>query len=80
MSTLIDRYPNAKDPASPLDREGYAASSWHTDGTFVDAYPRARQEHITRPENVVRWRWQAGDFAFWDERGQEVCDRHPAPR
>ena len=123
MTTLIDRYPNAKDPASPLDivpvggrigaeirgvrlsgeldaetvaaidaalvrhkviffrgqdhldneqheafaalfgdpvahptvpvaegsrtlleldsREGYAASSWHTDVTFVDAYPKA---------------------------------------
>jgi alpha-ketoglutarate-dependent sulfate ester dioxygenase len=24
------------------------------------------QDHITRPENTVRWRWQAGDVAIWD--------------
>lgn len=23
---------------------------------------------ITRPENVVRWRWREGDFVIWDER------------
>ena len=26
------------------------------------------QESITRPENVVRWRWSPGDVAFWDNR------------
>lgn len=29
------------------------------------------QDHITRPENVVRWRWQAGDVAFWDNRATQ---------
>ena len=29
------------------------------------------QEHITREENVVRWRWQAGDVAFWDNRATQ---------
>lgn len=29
------------------------------------------QEHITRPENVVRWRWQAGDVAFWDNQATQ---------
>jgi alpha-ketoglutarate-dependent taurine dioxygenase len=29
------------------------------------------QEHITKPENVVRWRWQAGDVAFWDNRATQ---------
>ncbi|WP_016950479.1 TauD/TfdA family dioxygenase [Anabaena sp. PCC 7108] len=24
------------------------------------------QSHVTRPENTVRWRWQVGDVAFWD--------------
>ena len=29
------------------------------------------QEHITKPENTVRWRWQAGDVAFWDNRATQ---------
>jgi len=29
------------------------------------------QEHITREENVVRWRWQPGDVAFWDNRATQ---------
>lgn len=24
--------------------------------------------HMTQPERTVRWRWQAGDVAFWDNR------------
>ncbi|HKT85625.1 MAG TPA: TauD/TfdA family dioxygenase [Novosphingobium sp.] len=29
------------------------------------------QDHITRPENVVRWRWQPGDVAFWDNQATQ---------
>lgn len=29
------------------------------------------QDHITKPENTVRWRWQAGDVAFWDNRATQ---------
>ena len=29
------------------------------------------QEHITRPENTVRWRWQPGDVAIWDNRATQ---------
>ena len=29
------------------------------------------QDHITKPENVVRWRWQAGDLAIWDNRSTQ---------
>lgn len=29
------------------------------------------QDHVTRPENTVRWRWQAGDVAFWDNRATQ---------
>jgi len=25
-------------------------------------------EHITQPERTVRWKWQVGDLAFWDNR------------
>lgn len=29
------------------------------------------QEHITRPENSVRWRWRLGDLAIWDNRATQ---------
>ncbi len=32
---------------------------------------RILQDHITRPENTVRWRWELGDVAFWDNRATQ---------
>jgi alpha-ketoglutarate-dependent taurine dioxygenase len=29
------------------------------------------QSHITRPENTVRWSWQPGDVAIWDNRATQ---------
>jgi alpha-ketoglutarate-dependent sulfate ester dioxygenase len=29
------------------------------------------QDHITRLENTVRWRWSAGDVAIWDNRATQ---------
>ena len=29
------------------------------------------QEHITKLENTVRWRWQVGDVAVWDNRATQ---------
>lgn len=29
------------------------------------------QDHVTRLENTVRWRWQAGDVAVWDNRATQ---------
>lgn len=29
------------------------------------------QDHVTRPENTVRWRWQVGDVAIWDNRATQ---------
>ncbi len=29
------------------------------------------QDHITKPENIVRWRWQPGDVAFWDNQATQ---------
>ena len=29
------------------------------------------QDHIIRPENVVRWRWRSGDVAIWDNRATQ---------
>jgi taurine dioxygenase len=32
---------------------------------------RLLQSYVTRPENTVRWRWQLGDVAFWDNRATQ---------
>lgn len=29
------------------------------------------QDHITKPENTVRWRWRQGDVAIWDNRATQ---------
>lgn len=41
------------------------------------------QAYVTRPENTVRWRWQAGDVAFWDNRATQhyaIYDYDGQPR
>jgi alpha-ketoglutarate-dependent taurine dioxygenase len=44
------------------------------------------QDYITRLENTVRWRWQAGDVAIWDNRATQhyaiadYGDRHRVMR
>ncbi len=41
------------------------------------------QNHVTRPENVVRWRWAVGDVAVWDNRATQhraVDDYDEQPR
>jgi alpha-ketoglutarate-dependent taurine dioxygenase len=32
---------------------------------------RLLQSYVIRPENTVRWRWQVGDIAFWDNRATQ---------
>jgi taurine dioxygenase len=29
------------------------------------------QDHVTRLENTVRWRWQTGDVVIWDNRATQ---------
>lgn len=41
-----------------------------------DALLALIQETATRPEATLRWRWEAGDVAFWDNR----CTMHYALR
>ncbi len=41
------------------------------------------QAYVTRPENPVRWRWQEGDVAFWDNRATQhyaIADDGDQPR
>lgn len=40
-------------------------------------------DHVTRPENTVRWHWSLGDVAIWDNRAtihRAVDDYGTAPR
>jgi alkyl sulfatase len=39
----------------------------HNSAESVDIL-RMLQSYVTRPENVVRWTWQVGDVAIWDNR------------
>jgi len=32
---------------------------------------RTLQDHITRPDNTMRWRWRPGDLAIWDNRATQ---------
>lgn len=32
---------------------------------------RILQDHVTRPENTVRWQWRVGDIAVWDNRATQ---------
>lgn len=41
------------------------------------------QDHITKPENTVRWRWRANDVAIWDNRSTQhraIADFGPQRR
>lgn len=39
--------------------------------TESDDILRLLQSYVTRLENTVRWRWQVGDVAFWDNRATQ---------
>jgi taurine dioxygenase len=44
---------------------------------------RSLQDHITRLEHTVRWRWRRGDVAIWDNQATQhyaIADYGDAPR
>jgi taurine dioxygenase len=44
---------------------------------------RVLQSYVLQPENQVRWKWQLGDIAFWDNRATQhyaVADYGSEPR
>lgn len=48
-----------------------------------DALLHFLYEHMSQPEFQVRWRWQVGDVAFWDNRWAQHCalaDYYPQRR
>jgi alpha-ketoglutarate-dependent taurine dioxygenase len=51
--------------------------------TESDDILRLLQSYVNRPENTVRWRWQVGDVAFWDNRATQhyaIADYGDQPR
>ncbi|MDF5713181.1 MAG: TauD/TfdA family dioxygenase [Rhizonema sp. NSF051] len=51
--------------------------------TESDDIIRLLQSYVTRPENTVRWRWQVGDVALWDNRATQhyaIADYGDQPR
>ena len=42
----------------------------HNTAESVDLI-RIFQRYVTRPENIVRWHWRAGDVAVWDNRATQ---------
>ena len=40
-------------------------------GHFVKRIKGYSQSHVTRLENTVRWRWNTGDVAIWDNRSTQ---------
>ena len=42
----------------------------HSNSESVDLI-RIFQSYVTRPENIVRWHWQQGDVAVWDNRATQ---------
>jgi alpha-ketoglutarate-dependent sulfate ester dioxygenase len=42
----------------------------HANSESVDLI-RIFQSYVTRPENIVRWHWQEGDVAIWDNRATQ---------
>jgi taurine dioxygenase len=48
--------------------EGFTTRIVELNASESDAVLRQLFAHIQRPEHCVRWRWKAGDVAFWDNR------------
>ena len=48
--------------------EGFTTRIHELGARESDAVLRLLFEHLARPEFSVRWRWKAGDLAFWDNR------------
>lgn len=91
--------PNASDEQIQRHRDVFASTVYETEHPVVHVHPvtgekvlllgsfvkgfvgldrndSARvfqifQDQITKPENTVRWRWQVGDVAIWDNRATQ---------
>lgn len=48
--------------------EGFTTRIVELSASESDAVLRQLFAHLAKPEFTVRWRWKAGDIAFWDNR------------
>ena len=65
-----------------LRRRNISAGEHRCGGGCGPRDRRACYDHIATPEHVVRWRWQTGDIAFWDNRATShyAAADYDAPR
>ncbi|MEG3122387.1 TauD/TfdA dioxygenase family protein [Sphingomonas sp. GB1N7] len=91
--------PEASEDQIKRHREIFASTVYETDHPVVHVHPETQervlllgnfvksfvglnredsarifsllQDHITKPENTVRWRWNPGDVAIWDNRATQ---------
>lgn len=78
---VVRVHPETNEPALLLG--GFAQRLvGHSTAESVDLL-RTLHAYIVRPENTVRWRWQEGDVAIWDNRATQhyaLKDYGPARR
>ncbi len=63
--------------------EGFTTRINELEAAESEAVLRLLFAHLAKPEHSVRWRWQEGDVAFWDNRSTlhyAVDDYRPAHR
>lgn len=63
--------------------EGFTTRINELESAESDTMLRLLFAHLAKPEYSVRWRWQEGDVAFWDNRSTlhyAVDDYRPAHR
>jgi taurine dioxygenase len=66
---VVRTHPETGEPALLLGGFAYRLAG-HDTARSVDLI-RMLQAVVTRPENVVRWRWRPGDVAIWDNRATQ---------
>ncbi|HEX3796536.1 MAG TPA: TauD/TfdA family dioxygenase [Acidimicrobiales bacterium] len=66
---VVRIHPETSEPALLLGGFAHRLVG-HSSAESVDLI-RIFQSYVTRPENVVRWHWRAGDVAIWDNRSTQ---------
>ena len=79
---LIDTHPVSGRPFLNFS-EAYVTHIVGLTATESNALKTYLANHMNRPEDQIRWRWQNGDLAMWDNRATmhyAVADYLPARR
>ncbi len=78
---VVRLHPETQEPAFVLGHfvRGFTGLTTPDSSALFDVF----QRHITRLENTVRWNWEPGDIAIWDNRATQhyaVADYDDHPR